>query len=85
MEKKQNKDFKTILNNKRTFGGITIPILHSNINKNLHGIRIETDRWINRIELKTQKETPYIYGHLIFDKNKQTKKSNSIQWKRRAS
>jgi hypothetical protein len=86
---KKHRIVKTILNNKRTCGGITISdlklyyrtivIKNKNKNKskqtkNLNGIGTETSRKINEIELKTQKCT-HTYGHLIFDKG-----AKIIQW-----
>jgi len=71
---------KTILNNKRTSGGLTIP----DLKLNYRAIVIKKTVWYcyrdrqvhqwNRIE--DPKINPYTYGHLIFDKGAKT-----IQWK----
>ena len=56
--KKKPRIVKTILNNKRTSGGIIIPDLRLHyraIVKKLHSTGSETDRFISGIELKTQK------------------------------
>jgi hypothetical protein len=71
---------KTILNNKRTFEGITI----SDLKLFYRAIEIKTvwywyrdrlvDQW-NRIE--DPEMNPHTYGHLIFEKGAKT-----IQWKK---
>ena len=71
---------KTILNNKRTSGGITMP----DLKLYYIAIAIKTaclwysdrlvDQW-NRIE--DPEMNPHTYGHLIFDKETLT-----IQWKK---
>jgi len=61
---------KTILKNKRTSGGITIPdfkqYYRAIVIKILYS---QTDQW-NRIE--DPKTNPYTYSHLIFDKGAKT-------------
>ena len=71
---------KTLLKDKRTSSGITMP----NLKLYYRAIVIKTawnwysdrqvDQW-NRIE--DPKKNPHTYGHLIFDKQ-----SKSIQWKK---
>jgi hypothetical protein len=64
---------KTLLNNKRTSGRITIPDLKAELQSN-------SDKQTGRaMELKTQKKT-YSYGHLIIDKAAKTiqRKKDSI-------
>ena len=71
---------KTILNNKRTAGGITIPVLklyyRAIVTKPaLYWYRDRhVDQW-NRIE--DAKIKLHTYGHLIFDKD-----AKNIQWKK---
>jgi hypothetical protein len=77
---KKSRIVKTIVNNKRTSGGITMPELKLYY----RAIMIKTawywyrdrqvDQW-NRIE--DSEINPYWYGHLIFDKRAKT-----IQWKK---
>jgi hypothetical protein len=71
---------KTILNNKRTDGGVTIP----DLKLYYRAIVIKTARYwyrdkhvheCNRIEDPEIK--PHIYGHLIFDKE-----AKNIHWKK---
>jgi hypothetical protein len=74
---------KTILNSKRTSGGVTIP----NLKLYYRTIVIKTvlywfgkrqaDQW-NRIE--DPEMNPHTYGHLIFDKGTKT-----IQWKKKTA
>jgi hypothetical protein len=73
---------KTILNNKRTFGGITTP----DLKLYYQAIVIKTawfwysDRQINQWNrLEDPEMNPHTYGHLIFDKGPET-----IQWKKTA-
>jgi hypothetical protein len=78
-EKKREKTriAKTILNNKRTSGGIILPDKNKqNKNKTKHGIGTETDMLINEIEVKEPDINPYNYGLLISEK-----KPKTIQWK----
>jgi hypothetical protein len=65
---------KTILNNKRTSGGITIPNLklyyRAIVKKNFAVlVQQQTDQW-NRTE--DPEMNPHTYGHLIFDKGAKT-------------
>ena len=77
---------KTILNNKRTSGGITVPDLklyyrviviktNKQTNKTWYWYSdSQVDQW-NRIE--DPEMNPHTYGHLIFEKGAKT-----IQWKK---
>ena len=77
---KKSRIVKTIVNNKRTSGGITMPELKLYY----RAIMIKTawywytdrqlDQW-NRIE--EPEMNPHTYSHLIFDKG-----AKSIQWKK---
>jgi hypothetical protein len=77
---KNSRIAKTILNNKRSSGGITIPDL--TVYYRLIVLKttwywysgIQVDQW-NRTE--DPEMNPYTYGHLIFDKGAKT-----IQWKK---
>jgi hypothetical protein len=75
-----NKDSKTILNNKRISGGITMPDLKLYcrtivIKTAWYWYRDrEIDQW-NRIE--DPETNPHTYGHLVFEKGPKT-----IQWKK---
>ena len=78
---KRPRIVKTIFNNKRTSGDITIP----DLKLNYRAIVIETtfywyrkrqvDQW-NKIE--DPEINPYTYGHLIFDKE-----TKAIQWEKK--
>jgi hypothetical protein len=82
VERQNPRIVKTILNNKRMAGGITIPVLTSFTT--YRAVVIKTawywyrdrhiDQW-NRIEDPEIK--PHTYGHLIFDKE-----AKHIQWKK---
>ena len=71
---------KTILNNKRTSGKITMP----DLKLYYRAIMIKTawywysDRQINGNSTEDPEMNPHTYGHLIFDKGAKT-----IQWKKR--
>ena len=76
--KKKLKIAKTILNNKRTSGGITLPAL----NVYYRAIVIKTawywysDRQVDQLNrIEDPEMNPHTYGHLIFDKGAKT-----IQW-----
>jgi hypothetical protein len=77
---KKPRILKTILNNKKTSGGITIPDLKLYYRAIVIIIAWywyndkQVDQW-NRIE--DPKMNPYTYGHLIFDKSAQI-----IQWEK---
>jgi hypothetical protein len=81
LEKQKPRIAKTLLNDKRTSGGITMP----DLKLYYRAIVIKTvwywysdrevDRW-NRIE--DPEMNPHTYGYLIFDKGAKT-----IQWKKR--
>jgi hypothetical protein len=78
---KKPRIVKTILNNKRTSGGISIPdlklyyraIVFLKSSWYWHSDR-QVDQW-NRI--KDPEMNPHTYGHLMFDKGAKT-----IQWKK---
>ena len=80
MNDKKSRIVKTILNNKRTSGGINI----LDLKQYYRGIVLKTawywysdrqvDQW-NRIE--DPEMSPHTYGHLIFDKG-----GKNIQWKK---
>ena len=79
---KKPKRAKTLLNNKRTFGGITRPDIkiyyRAIVRKTAwywYSDR-QVDQW-NRIE--DPEMNPHMYGHLIFDKGVKT-----IQWGKKA-
>ena len=77
---KKHRIVKTILNNKRTSGGITMPELklyyRAIVIKSAWCWYMDrqVDQW-NRIE--DPEMNPHTYGHLIFDKGAKT-----IQWKK---
>ena len=67
---------KTILNNKRTSGGITIPDLKLYLQSNS-----DKDSQVDQQNRSEDPEiTPHTYGHLIFDKE-----AKNIQRKKKAS
>ena len=80
MEKDKTKLARTILNNKRTSEGITIPdckqYYRAIVIKSAWYRDRQEDQW-NRIE--DPEMNPHTYGLLIFDKGAKT-----IQWKKTA-